>query len=100
MTKNKLSDIAKKIDLDAIVKNVKSIIKPTANTPDVDPNDPVGVKLASISVLVQSVANIQAQQSKDLAKINKLVNALYEEIEASREADAEEEASEDKSTDK
>ena len=84
MAKNTIADLTKKIDINNIVKGVKSMINPTALTPDVDADDSLGVKLAQISTLVQSVANIQAQQTKEFAKINKLVNELYNDIEAIR----------------
>lgn len=84
MAKNTITDLTKKIDINSIVKGVKSMINPTALTPDVDADDALGVKLAQISTLVQSIANIQAQQTKEFAKINKLVNELYADIEAIR----------------
>jgi hypothetical protein len=84
MAKTTISDLTKKIDFNGIVKGVKSMINPTGMTPDVDMNDPLGVKLAKISVLVQSIANIQAQQTKEFAQVNKLVNELYKDIETIR----------------
>jgi formyltetrahydrofolate synthetase len=84
MAKNTISDLTKKIDINNIVKGVKSMISPTGMTPDVDEDDALGVKLAQISTLVQSVANIQTQQTKEFAKINKLVNDLYADIEKIR----------------
>lgn len=84
MAKSTITDLTKKIDLNNIVKGVKSMINPTALTPDAADDDALGVKLAQISLLVQSVANIQAQQTKEFAKINKLVNELYADIEALR----------------
>lgn len=84
MVNKTISDLTKKIDLNGIVKGVKSMINPTGETPDVSDDDALGVKLAQISTLVQSVANIQAQQTKEFAKINKLVNEVYKDIEALR----------------
>jgi len=91
MVKKTLDDITKKIDLNSIVKNVKLMINPTAATPDAADDDVLGTKLAQISVLVQSVAHIQVQQTKEFAKINKLVNELYADIEALRHSGKSEE---------
>lgn len=84
MFKNKITDLTKKVDLNSLVKGVTSMINPTGATPDADDNDALGVKLAQVSTLVQSVANIQAEQTKAFAKINKLVNELYADIEVVR----------------
>lgn len=73
-----------KLDLDSIVKNVKSLINPTGQTPKANPDDAIGVKLAQLSTSIQLVANIQAQQTKEFAKINKLVNEVYSLIEDQR----------------
>ena len=66
-----------KLDFDSIVKNVKSLINPTAQTPQANPDDAVGVKLAQLSASIQLVANIQVQQTKEFAKINKLANEIH-----------------------
>ncbi len=86
MAKTTIADLTKKIDLTHIVKGVKSMINPTGMTPDVDMNDPLGVKLAKVSTLVQSIASIQAEQTKQFAQVNKLVNELYQDIESMRHA--------------
>jgi hypothetical protein len=73
-----------KLDLDSIVKNVKSLINPTGQTPQPNPDDFIGLKLAQLSASIQLVANIQVQQTKEFAKINKLANEVYALIEAQR----------------
>ena len=73
-----------KIDLDSIVKNVKQIINPTGQTPSAQPDDALGIKLAQLSTSIQLVASLQAQQTKEFAKINALANQIFEAVEVLR----------------
>lgn len=77
-----------KIDLDSIVKNVKQMINPTGQTPQAEAGDALGIKLAKLSTSIQLVAQIQAEQTKEFAKINKLANEIFEDIQASKETEA------------
>lgn len=82
--KNPLSDLTKKFDLGGIVKNVKTMINPMSQTPDVDIDDPLGVKMAQISMMLQKCATLQGEQKKMLEQTNALVNELYAQLEAIR----------------
>lgn len=79
-----LSDITKKIDISGIMNSLKTMINPAGGTPDVDPSDAIGVKIAQISTLVQDMAKAQSEQAKELAKVNQLLNGLYQDLEALR----------------
>ena len=65
-----LSDLTKKFDIGGIVDNIKSMVNPGGDTPDVDPNDALGIKIAQISVKIQD--------------LNKLLNAAFQDLEALR----------------
>lgn len=79
-----LSDITKKIDLNNIVNSIKSIVNPGGGTPEADPEDALGVKMAQISILVQELAKNQEQQAKDLLKVNQLINELFQDLQRLR----------------
>lgn len=79
-----MSDITKKFDLQGIIGNVKSIISPAGNTPSPNPDDALGLKIAELSTLVQQLATDQAEQSKALTKVNKLLNGVFQDVEALR----------------
>ena len=76
--------MANKLDLGGIVDSLKQVINPAGGTPDVDPNDALGVKLASISVKVQELMQAQTEVTKGLAEVNQLLNGIYADIEAIR----------------
>lgn len=73
-----------KLDLDSIVKNVKQIINPTGQTPQPGEGDALGIKLAKLSTSIQLVAQIQAEQTKEFAKINQLANEIFGDVQAMR----------------
>jgi len=79
-----MADLKSKLDIQNILGNIKTMISPTANTPNPDAKDVLGMKLAELSLLVQGVQTIYAEQGKQLAKINKLFNEVYHEIEVQR----------------
>ena len=76
--------MAKKFDFDSLVDNIKSVINPAGGTPEVDPNDALGVKIASLSVKVQELMQSQQEQIQELAEVNKLLNGLFQDLEAIR----------------
>jgi len=78
------SELTKKLDVSGIVNSLKSMINPAGGTPDVDPSDAIGMKIAQVSTLVQEMAKVQAQQTKDLQKVNQLLNGLFQDLEALR----------------
>ena len=79
-----LSDLTKKFDIGGIVDNIKSMVNPGGDTPDVDPNDALGIKIAQISVKIQELVSSQAEHTKSLSEINKLLNAAFKDLEALR----------------
>lgn len=94
-----------KIDFDSIVKNVKQMINPTGQTPQAEAGDALGIKLAKLSTSIQLVAQIQAEQTKEFAKINQLANEIFDDVQAVRgdgvsQADEAEEEKSAKSSDK
>lgn len=79
-----LSDLTKKIDIGGIVDNIKSMVNPGGDTPEVDPNDALGIKIAQISVKIQDLVSAQAEHTKSLSEINKMLNAAFKDLEALR----------------
>lgn len=79
-----LSDLTDKFNLSGIVDNIKSLVNPGGDTPNVDPNDALGVKIAKISIKIQELVAQQEAHSKSLAEINKLLNAAFRDLEAIR----------------
>ncbi len=79
-----LSDISKKFDINNIVSSIKSLLNPESATPEVDPDDAIGVKIAQLSLMMQQLAKSQAQQAKDFTAVNQLLNELYKDIETLR----------------
>lgn len=80
-----LSELTKKIDLNQIVDSIKSLVTPGGGTPEVDPEDAIGVKLAQISILLQELAKNQEQQAKDFMKVNQLINGIYKDLQQFRQ---------------
>lgn len=83
--KKDFSDLAKKIDLGGIVSNLKSLVNPEGKTPDVDPDDALGVKIASLSMKVQEASKKQKELSKELDDINHLLNGVFSDVQALRD---------------
>lgn len=73
-----------KLDFDSIVMNVKQMINPTGQTPQPGKGDSLGIKLAKLSTSIQLVAQIQAEQTKEFAKINQLANEIFNDVQAMR----------------
>ena len=85
VNKPDLSELTKKIDIGGIVDNIKSMVSPGGGTPDVSPNDTLGLKMAEISLKIQELVASQEQHTKSLSEINKLLNAAFKDLEALRE---------------
>jgi hypothetical protein len=79
------NDLAKKLNIGGLVDNVKSIVMPGANTPNPEEGDAVGLKLAEMSLLVQEIAGVHAEQAKRMAKLNGLYNETFNILKAERE---------------
>lgn len=79
-----LEKLKSKLDLSSILDSVKSIINPASGTPDVDPDDDLGVKIAQISVLLKEMATAQEEHVKHLKKVNELLNGAFQDVESLR----------------
>ncbi len=86
---NKLKD-----NMGGIMGSIKSMINPSGGTPTVDPDDALGVKLAQITTLLQQMTNAQQEHVKHLAEANKLLNAVFHDIETLRNSVKKEKAAE------
>lgn len=82
--KPNLSDLTSKFDLDKILSGIKSMIDPEGDSPEVDPNDALGLKIAQLSAVFQEMAKSHAQQAKDFTKANDILNGLFKDLEAVR----------------
>lgn len=79
-----MADVTNKFDVNGIINSIKSMINPAGNTPNPNPDDAIGVKIAQLSMLVQQLATAHAEQAKELSKVNKLLNELFKDIETLR----------------
>lgn len=87
--KSDFSDLTKKLNLNGIMDNVKSIITPGGVTPKAEDGDVVGLQLAELSLKIQELAKVNAEQAKRLAEVNKLFNAVFDQLKAERELEQE-----------
>lgn len=72
------SDLTKKMDIQGLVKSVKSMVSPSGQTPEpADPTDAIGVKMAELSLALQEAAKMYADQAKKLDQANALLNEVY-----------------------
>lgn len=90
-----LTKFTKKLNINKVVGNVKSIISPTGDTPDADEDDELGQQLAELSLLVQEMLDVHEQQSSRMEQVNKLFNEVFKDIEAERAALRESEPEDD-----
>lgn len=74
------SKLAEKLDLQGIVQNVKSVISPGSVIPENIEGNPVVVKLALIHDALETVKTLQAQQEKEIAKINTIIASIYKDL--------------------
>lgn len=79
-----LSDLTKKFDLNSIVGGIKSLLSQESETPQVDPSDAIGVKIAQLSLMTQQMAKTHEQLAKDFHAASQLLNDLYQDLEALR----------------
>jgi hypothetical protein len=82
--------MVEKFDINNIMDNIKSMISPEGETPTVDPDDAIGVKITQVSVIAQELTKEQTESAKKLATMNALLNELYKDIEALRAQHSEE----------
>jgi hypothetical protein len=79
-----LTELAKKFDLNSIVGGIKSLLSQETETPQVDPSDAIGVKIAQLSLMTQQMAKTHEQLAKDFHSASQLLNELYKDLEALR----------------
>ena len=67
-------------DFNAIVKEVKSVLRPGIVVPKDKEADPIGYRIAELGNLIKKLAEVNAQQGKDIAKINNMLIGLFEDL--------------------
>lgn len=67
-----------------IMGSLKSMINPAGATPNVSPDDALGLKIAQLTTLVKQLSDSQQEHVKNLHKVNELLNAVFQDIEAFR----------------
>lgn len=76
---NKLKD-----NVGGFVGSLKTMINPTGGTPNVDPDDALGVKIAQIGTMLKQMTDAQQEHVKNLSEVHKLLNAAFQDIDALR----------------
>ncbi|MBS0350602.1 MAG: hypothetical protein JSR33_05335 [Proteobacteria bacterium] len=76
--------MTKKFDLNNIVGQIKSLLNPEGETPQVDPSDAIGAKIAQLSLMAQQIAHMHEQLARDFKAANQLLNDLFKDLEALR----------------
>lgn len=79
-----LSELTKKFDLNSLVGGIKSLLSQESETPQVDPSDAIGVKIAQLSLMTQQMGKTHEQLAKDFHSASQLLNDLYKDLEALR----------------
>jgi len=79
-----LSELTKKFDLNSIVGGIKSLLSQESETPQVDPSDAIGAKIAQLSLMTQQMAKMHEQLAADFTAASHLLNELYKDLEALR----------------
>lgn len=78
-------DLSKlKDNVGGLVGSIKSMINPTGATPNVDPDDALGMKIAKLTTLMKQMVDAQESQVKNLNQCNALLNGAFQDIEALR----------------
>lgn len=83
--KSDFNKLKEKLDIGGIMGSLKSMINPSSGTPEVNPDDDLGVKIAQASTLLRQMAEAQQAQVKDLQKVNALLNAIFQDIQLLRD---------------
>lgn len=69
-----------KNNVGGLVGSIKSMISPAAGTPQVDPDDALGLKIAQLTTLVKQLTEAQHEHVKNLEKVNELLNGIFHDI--------------------
>src|SRR3990167_9798245 len=79
-------DLSKlKGNVGGIMGSLKSMISPAGGTPNVDPDDALGLKVAQLTTLIKQMTDVQQEQVKNLNKVNELLNGVFHDIQTLRE---------------
>ncbi len=87
------SELGKKFNIQGLVDNVKSMVNPEGNTPQVQMGDVLGEKMASLSLLLQRSSKTLNEQAQALTEANQMLNDLFKDLEVMRAAKAKPEGS-------
>lgn len=75
----------KKLNVSGLVSDIKSMINPAGGTPQVDPEDDLGLKIAEVTTLLTQMAHDQEEHAKHLRKVNELLNVAFQDIKKLRD---------------
>ncbi|OGT25096.1 MAG: hypothetical protein A3I77_05505 [Gammaproteobacteria bacterium RIFCSPLOWO2_02_FULL_42_14] len=67
-----------------LTDNIKSMINPGGGTPNVDPSDAMGVKIAKITTMLTELANSEKETAKKFSELNSLMNDVFQDLETIR----------------
>ena len=66
------SELTKKFDLNSIMGGIKSLLNQESETPQADPSDAIGVKIAQLSLMTQQMAKTHEQLAQDFTAASHL----------------------------
>ena len=72
----------KNFDFQSIVGNIKTILNPEGQTPDVDPEDEIGMQLVELSTVAQELHDLAKDQAEKFTELNSLINGLHKTLKA------------------
>ena len=79
-------DLSKlKDNVGGIMGSLKSMISPAGGTPNVDPDDALGLKVAQLTALIKQMTDAQQEHVKNLNKANELLNGLFHDVQTLRD---------------
>ena len=73
------SDLTKKLDLQGMVDGVKSVLNPEHNLPDPIEGDELAHKMITLLAHVKNIADRHTEQGKEIEKLAKQMNQVYNE---------------------
>lgn len=79
-------DLSKlKDNVGGIVGSLKSMISPAGGTPNVDPDDALGLKVAQLTTLIKQMMGAQQEHLKNLNNASELLNGLFRDVQTLRD---------------
>lgn len=72
-----LSELTKKLDVQKMVKDFRSLISPGHSTPEAPEGNEMAEKLAELIGVVNQLADTHAEQAKEIARVNSQLHELY-----------------------